>query len=101
MRPILHFVARPYFAFAFEIGNVNAVELHEAVGDLERFLPRRGFDDGVTADDFLGLSEGSVGDLQLATLLTDANGVFGRLQACGVFEPALEIGRAACRIVWR
>src|SRR5687767_8408776 len=86
---ILHVLAWPYLALAFEIGNVETMQLHEAVGNLQRFLSRFRFDDRVAADDFLGFGEGSVGDLQLATLLTDANGVFGRLQACGVFEPAL------------
>ena len=42
----------PNLALTFEVGNVNAMQLHELLRERVGFLSRLGFDDRVTADDF-------------------------------------------------
>src|SRR4030095_16433938 len=69
------------FAFALELGPVNPVQLHEPSRDVESLIFRLHFDDGVAADDFLGLGERAIGDRQRPALGADANALGWELQA--------------------
>src|SRR5215218_9088321 len=62
---------RAHLPGAFPARHVIEVELHEFLGQRHRlFLPAQ-FGDGVAADDFLGLDEGTIDDAELAVDDTD------------------------------
>src|SRR5215213_2067780 len=61
-----HVFHRPHLALSVELRPVYPVQIHELARDRASVLVRSGLDDGIAADDFLGLGERTVGDRQLA-----------------------------------
>jgi len=71
---------------------VDAVELHEVSRDLECFFLRADFHQRVSANDFLGLRERAVGDVQLSVLAADPESLRRALEPGGLLEnPALAL----------